>query len=47
MAHHQDKEAEIVDTGSLTRRWIIYILGIYVLTLGVSLAIRAGIGISP
>ncbi len=47
MAHHQDKEAEIVDTGSLTRRWITYILGIYVLTLGVSLAIRAGIGISP
>lgn len=46
MAHHA-KEAEIIDTGSLTRRWITYIIGIYILTLGVSLAIRAGIGISP
>ncbi|QBE65870.1 YczE/YyaS/YitT family protein [Pseudoduganella lutea] len=46
MAHHP-KEADIVDTGSLPRRWTIYILGIYILTLGVSLAIRAGIGISP
>ncbi|MFT4002901.1 MAG: DUF6198 family protein [Rhizobium sp.] len=40
-------EAEIVDTGSLTRRWIMYVLGIYILTFGVSLAIRAGVGISP
>lgn len=46
MAHHA-KEAEIIDTGSLTRRWVTYIIGIYILTLGVSLAIRAGIGISP
>jgi uncharacterized protein len=46
MANHSAK-AEIVDTGSLIRRWIVYILGIYVLTLGISLAIRAGIGVSP
>lgn len=46
MAHHE-REAEIVDTGSLTRRWITYFAGIYILTFGVSLAIRAGIGISP
>ncbi len=46
MAHHE-REAEIVDTGSLKRRWIVYFFGIYTLTLGVSLAIRAGIGISP
>ncbi|WP_118179338.1 YczE/YyaS/YitT family protein [Paraburkholderia phosphatilytica] len=46
MAHHA-REAEVIDTGSLTRRWITYIVGIYVLTLGISLAIRAGIGISP
>ncbi|WPK13381.1 DUF6198 family protein [Lysinibacillus louembei] len=32
---------------SLTKRWFIYIAGIYILTLGISLAIRAGIGISP
>ncbi|KQV41445.1 MULTISPECIES: DUF6198 family protein [unclassified Rhizobium] len=44
---HNAAEAEIVDTGSLTRRWIMYILGIYILTFGVSLAIRAGVGISP
>ena len=44
---HNAAEAEIVDTGSLTRRWIIYVLGIYILTFGVSLAIRAGVGISP
>jgi uncharacterized protein len=44
---HNAAEAEIVDTGSLTRRWIMYVVGIYVLTFGVSLAIRAGIGISP
>ncbi|UGT43172.1 DUF6198 family protein [Nocardia yamanashiensis] len=36
-----------VDTGNRVRRWITYIAGIYVLTLGLSLAIRAGIGISP
>ncbi|MFC9437683.1 YitT family protein [Nocardia sp. NPDC057030] len=29
------------------RRWITYVAGIYILTLGLSLAIRAGIGISP
>ena len=46
MAHHV-REAEIVDTGSLRRRWFTYFTGIYLLTLGVSLAIRAGIGISP
>ncbi len=46
MAHHE-REAEIIDTGSLTRRWITYTVGIYILTLGISLAIRAGIGISP
>ncbi|WP_233151663.1 YitT family protein [Pelomonas sp. KK5] len=46
MAHHE-REAEIVDTGSLKRRWLTYFAGIYILTLGVSLAIRAGIGISP
>ncbi len=44
---HKPAEAEIVDTGSLTRRWIMYVVGIYILTLGVSLAIRAGVGISP
>ncbi|ANH72035.1 hypothetical protein ACS15_2574 [Ralstonia insidiosa] len=46
MAHHA-REAEVIDTGSLTRRWITYVVGIYILTLGISLAIRAGIGISP
>jgi uncharacterized protein len=46
MAHHA-MEAEVIDTGSLTRRWITYVVGIYILTLGLSLAIRAGIGISP
>ncbi|RDV00978.1 YczE/YyaS/YitT family protein [Trinickia dinghuensis] len=46
MAHHA-REAEVIDTGSLTRRWITYIIGIDILTLGISLAIRAGIGISP
>lgn len=44
---HNAAEAEIIDTGSLVRRWIMYVLGIYILTFGVSLAIRAGIGISP
>ncbi|WP_199031592.1 YitT family protein [Ralstonia sp. ASV6] len=46
MAHHA-REAEVIDTGSLTRRWFTYVVGIYILTLGISLAIRAGIGISP
>lgn len=32
---------------SLIKRWIVYIIGIYILSFGVSLAIRAGIGISP
>ncbi|NUP03748.1 MAG: hypothetical protein HOV96_38355 [Nonomuraea sp.] len=42
-----EKDAGVVDTGSLVRRWITYAAGIYLLTMGVSLAIRAGIGISP
>ncbi|MEV0758897.1 DUF6198 family protein [Nocardia sp. NPDC050435] len=42
-----DKDAAVVDTGNKARRWIIYVAGIYILTLGLSLAIRAGIGISP
>ncbi|WP_176057872.1 DUF6198 family protein [Paraburkholderia sp. BCC1876] len=46
MAHHA-REAEVIDTGSLKRRWITYVIGIYILTMGISLAIRAGIGISP
>lgn len=37
----------IADEGNLVRRWATYIAGIYVLTVGISLAIRAGIGISP
>lgn len=37
----------VLDTGNLARRWVTYIVGIYILTFGVSLAIRAGIGISP
>ncbi|WP_327089258.1 DUF6198 family protein [Nonomuraea sp. NBC_01738] len=46
MLQHEE-EAGVVDTGSLIRRWVTYAAGIYLLTLGVSLAIRAGIGISP
>lgn len=46
MAHHA-REAEVIDTGSLTRRWFTYVIGIYILTMGISLTIRAGIGISP
>jgi uncharacterized protein len=46
MTHHA-MEAEVIDTGSLKRRWVTYVAGIYVLTFGLSLAIRAGIGISP
>ncbi|RDI56037.1 YczE/YyaS/YitT family protein [Nocardia mexicana] len=42
-----DKDAGVADTGNKVRRWITYVAGIYVLTLGLSLAIRAGIGISP
>jgi uncharacterized membrane protein YczE len=42
-----ETDAGVADTGSLVRRWITYAAGIYVLTMGVSLAIRAGIGISP
>ncbi|MGO0062782.1 YczE/YyaS/YitT family protein [Brevibacillus fluminis] len=38
---------ELQNNSSLTKRWIIYLVGIYILTLGISLAIRAGIGISP
>ncbi|WP_040205896.1 hypothetical protein [Neobacillus jeddahensis] len=36
-----------VERGSLVKRWIIYIIGIYMVSLGVSFAITAGIGISP
>ncbi|WP_028225084.1 YczE/YyaS/YitT family protein [Paraburkholderia ferrariae] len=46
MAHHA-RETEVIDTGGLTRRWATYIVGIYILTMGISLAVRAGIGISP
>ncbi|MEV0248855.1 DUF6198 family protein [Nocardia sp. NPDC050712] len=42
-----EKDTAIIDTGSTVRRWITYVAGIYILTLGLSLAIRAGIGISP
>ncbi|MGX1804560.1 YczE/YyaS/YitT family protein [Nocardia sp. NPDC055321] len=42
-----DTDTEVADTGNKVRRWITYVAGIYVLTLGLSLAIRAGIGISP
>lgn len=35
------------DKNSLIKRWIVYIIGIYILSIGVSLAITAGIGISP
>ncbi|PXX71597.1 putative membrane protein YczE [Nocardia tenerifensis] len=42
-----DKDAGVIDTGNKVRRWITYVAGIYILTLGLSLAIRAGIGISP
>lgn len=44
---HQAAADEMQSTGSLKVRWIMYLLGIYILTVGVSLAIRAGIGISP
>ncbi len=43
----QEREARVVDSRSLTRRWVTYVVGIYILTLGLSMAIRAGIGISP
>jgi uncharacterized membrane protein YczE len=46
MAHQADENA-VLETGSLIKRAIMYGLGIYILTFGVSLAIRAGIGISP
>lgn len=46
MQNHTDI-ADLQNGGSLTKRWIIYLVGIYILTLGISLAIRAGIGISP
>lgn len=44
---HRGEAMELQSNSSLTKRWIIYIIGIYILTLGISLAIRAGIGISP
>lgn len=43
----QETDSEAAGIGNLVRRWFIYIAGIYILTLGLSLAIRAGIGISP
>ncbi|MCR8643958.1 DUF6198 family protein [Paenibacillus sp. N1-5-1-14] len=43
----QPNSAIAMSSGSLTKRWIVYLVGIYILTLGISLAIRAGIGISP
>lgn len=42
-----DKDAGVIDNGNVVRRWITYVAGIYLLTLGLGLAIRAGIGISP
>jgi len=42
-----DKDAGVIDTGNKVRRWITYVAGIYILTMGLSLAVRAGIGISP
>ncbi|KZE50415.1 YczE/YyaS/YitT family protein [Brevibacillus parabrevis] len=45
--HTHGDSTELQLKGSLTKRWIIYLVGIYILTLGISLAIRAGIGISP
>ena len=47
MEHTTTADAGIIDNGNLVRRWATYIIGIYILTMGVSLAIRAGIGISP
>ncbi len=44
---HKAADAQLIETGSLSRRWIMYVIGIYILTVGVSLAIRAGVGISP
>ncbi|MGW6121715.1 hypothetical protein ACWFRF_21915 [Nocardia sp. NPDC055165] len=41
-----DNDAAAIDNGNKVRRWITYVAGIYILTLGLSLAIRAGIGIS-
>ncbi|MFB9326263.1 YitT family protein [Paenibacillus aurantiacus] len=38
---------EMNSSDSVVKRWIVYLAGIYILTLGISLAIRAGIGISP
>ncbi|TYP73389.1 YczE/YyaS/YitT family protein [Paenibacillus methanolicus] len=38
---------EMNSSDSVMKRWIVYLAGIYILTLGISLAIRAGIGISP
>ncbi|MGW0247266.1 YczE/YyaS/YitT family protein [Nocardia goodfellowii] len=42
-----DKDTAVTGTGNKVWRWISYLAGIYILTLGLSLAIRAGIGISP
>ncbi|MEV6071214.1 DUF6198 family protein [Nocardia sp. NPDC052001] len=42
-----DNNTGVIDTGNKVRRWITYVAGIYILTLGLSLAVRAGIGISP
>lgn len=43
----QNESSLAADKNSLLKRWIVYIVGIYILSIGVSLAIRAGIGISP
>ncbi|MCH1626014.1 YczE/YyaS/YitT family protein [Ferdinandcohnia quinoae] len=43
----QNGSSLVADRSSLVKRWIVYIIGIYILSIGVSLAIRAGIGISP
>lgn len=43
----QNESALKSDQNSLIKRWIVYIIGMYILSLGVSLAITAGIGISP
>jgi len=47
MQQKNTQDAGIIDNGGLIRRWATYIVGIYILTMGVSLSIRAGIGVSP
>ncbi|QQZ09399.1 hypothetical protein I5776_21010 [Heyndrickxia vini] len=43
----QNESGLKTDKSSLVKRWIVYIIGIYMVSLGVSFAITAGIGISP